>query len=85
LYRPAPGRTGKRGAPRKDGERFHCQQESTHGTPDEQWEGTDEHGHPLVVSCWHHLHFQQARDVEVTVIKVVRPRASERKRDTKVS
>ena len=85
LYRPAPVRTGKRGAPRKDGERFHCQQESTQGTPDEQWQGTDERGHPLVVSCWHHLHFQQARDVEVTVIKVVRPRATQRKRDPKVS
>lgn len=85
LYRPAPAHTGKRGAPRKDGTRFHCKQESTHGTPDEQWEGTDEQGHPLLVSCWHRLHFQQARDIEVTVIKVVRPRASERKRDPKVS
>lgn len=85
LYRPAPARTGKRGAPRKDGARFACGQERTHGMADEQWEGTDEHGHPLIVSCWHHLHFQQARALEVTVIKVVRPRASERKRDPKVS
>jgi hypothetical protein len=34
LYRAAPAPTGKRGAPRKDGERFQCADPSTYGEAD---------------------------------------------------
>src|SRR5438874_11085999 len=45
FYRPAPQRfPGQLGASRKDGERFQCQDESSHGQPDESWEGLDAKG-----------------------------------------
>jgi DDE superfamily endonuclease len=72
FYRAAPAPTGKRGAPRKDGDRFACHDESTHGEPDEHWEGTDASGHPLLVERWNHLHLKQAREVELSVLRVTR-------------
>src|SRR5438067_5818612 len=36
FYRPAPARVaGQKGASRKDGERFQCKEESSHGEPDD--------------------------------------------------
>lgn len=85
LYREAPPRTGKRGAPRKDGAAFKCCDPTTQGTPDACWEGEDEHGHKLEVACWHHLHFKKARQVRVSVIRVMRHGAPDTKRDPRVS
>ena len=89
LYRPAPPKTGKRGAPKKDGTRFACGQPQTHGAPDQQWSGRegeiDKDGQPLEVACWRNLHFKQARTVTVSVIRVTRPLAAGNKRDPKVS
>ena len=85
LYRPAPPRTGKKGAPRKDGSRFACGQPQTHGTPDQQWSGHEENGKPLEVSCWQNLHFQAERDQTVTVLRVTRPYAAQTPRDSPVS
>lgn len=72
FYRAAPAATGKRGAPRKDGDRFACHDESTHGEPDERWEGSDASGHPLLVERWNHLHLKQAREVELSVVRLTR-------------
>ena len=85
LFRPAPPKTGKRGAPKKDGERFACHDQQTHGTPDASWQGHNDLGHPLEVSAWRHLHFQSARDIVVSVIRIVRPSAANTKRDPRVS
>lgn len=85
LYRPAPPRTGKRGAPCKDGPRFVCKETSTHGLPDDTWQGCDEQGHQVQVDCWHHLHFRQAREIEVSVLRVTRQAARETARDPRVS
>ena len=85
LYRPAPPRTGKRGAPRKDGARFACGQPQTQGTPDQEWRGVDQDKRPLEVGCWHHLHFKEARAVTVSVLRVTRPSAAGSKRDPRVS
>jgi hypothetical protein len=85
LYRPAPPRTGKRGAPCKDGPRFKCDAPHTHGPPDGVWEGQDEKGHRLLVEAWERLHFKQARDIEVTVIRVTRFGAADSARDPRVS
>ncbi len=75
LYRPAPPRTGRRGAPRKDGARFACADPTTQGAAYDQWDGMDEHGHAVQVTGWHQLHFRQARHLPVTLVRVVRPTA----------
>jgi len=86
FYRPAPPRQpGQRGRSRKDGARFQCCDESTHGEPDASWEGTDQGGRRVEVHCWTQLHLRSARWVEVSVIQVIRHGASERPRDPKIS
>jgi len=85
LYRPAPPKTGRRGAPKKDGPRFACKDPATHGTPDDYWQGTNRDGQEIQVSLWQHLHFKQARDREVSVIRIVRPKAADTERDPRTS
>jgi hypothetical protein len=82
LYRAAPqAPAGTRGAPRKHGTLFQGSKPETWGEPDEQWQGSDDTGKPIQVSAWHQLHFRQAPEVEVTVYRVVRERATGSKRD----
>ncbi len=82
LYRRAPAAPlGKRGAPRKDGDLFQGSKPETWGEPDQQWQGTDEQGKPIQVFAWHHLHFRQAREIEVSVYRVLRERAKGTRRD----
>jgi Transposase DDE domain len=86
LYRPAPSRPPKqRGAPRKHGPLFQGSRPETYGPADAQWEGVDEHGKRLVVSCWKHLHFREAPQTEVSVIRVLREAAHDTKRDPRES
>ena len=81
LYRPAPPRSGKPGAPRKDGPRFKGSDPSTHGLPDDEWTGTDAHAQEVTVTCWGQLHSRKARQVPITVVRIIRPRAQGSKRD----
>lgn len=81
LYRAAPPKTGKKGAPKKDGAAFKCSDPTTHATPDGSWEGEDEDGHKIEVACWHGLHFKKAREVTISVIRVIRHAAANTKRD----
>jgi hypothetical protein len=85
LYRPAPPRTGKPGAPRKDGTPFVLKDPTTHGAPDCSWEGLDEKGRPIRVEGWTALHFKASREAVGTVYRVTRPRALDTQRDPKVS
>lgn len=85
FYRPAPPRTGQRGAPRKDGTPFRCRDARTHGKPTATWVGHDEHGQRIEVAAWVNLHYKQCRDVPVTVIRVIRHGATGKKRDPRVS
>ena len=86
FYRPAPPRQpGQRGASRKDGTRFQCCDPSTHGEPDASWEGTDAKGRRVEVRCWTQLHLRKAREIEVSVIQVIRHGAEGSRRDPKVS
>ena len=85
VYRPAPPPTGKRGAPKKDGERFACHEEATHGSPDASWHGANAQGRQVQVSAWHNLHFKSAREIVVSVIRIVRPDATNTERDPPTS
>jgi hypothetical protein len=53
--------------------------------PDEHWQGEETAGHPVEVDCWNPLHFQDARHISVSVLRVVRPAAKGTKRDPRVS
>src|SRR4051794_1127479 len=81
LYRPAPPRTGKRGAPKKDGARFQGSDPATHGTPDARWQGTDARGQAVTVACWANLHLKACRDVPITAVRITRAGAAGTKRD----
>jgi hypothetical protein len=86
FSRRAPERLpGQLGASRKDGERFQCKDESSHGDPDETWEGLDAKGARIEVRCWNHLHLRTAREIEVSVIQIIRHGASGKARDPKIS
>ena len=86
LYRAAPARQPKqRGAPAKHGPLFQGTRPETYGQADAEWEGIDEQGKRIVVSCWHRLHFRQAPEAEVTVIRVLREAARNTKRDPRES
>lgn len=86
LYRQAPGRVaGKRGAPRKDGDLFQGSKPETWGEPDVARHGTDHRGKPIQVQAWQHLHFRQAREVHLSVYRVVREGAKGTKRDPRES
>src|SRR5438270_1552974 len=85
FYRAAPQRTGKPGAPRKDGDKLQPDDETTHGTPSGHWEGKDAKGRAVEVSWWQQLHVKAARWLELTVIRVVRPHATNKERDPRVS
>ncbi len=86
LYRPAPPRKPKqRGAPCKHGPLFQGTRPETQGPADAEWEGTDEQGKRVVVSCWKHLHFREAPEAEVCVIRIQRDAARQTKRDPRIS
>jgi hypothetical protein len=80
-YRAAPPRTGKRGAPKKDGPRFKGSDPTTHGIPDGEWAGADAAGQALSVTCWANLHLKACREVPITVIRVSRAAAAGTRRD----
>jgi DDE superfamily endonuclease len=85
FYRPAPPKSGKRGAPRKHGARLQCSDVSTHGTADEQWKGMDAHGKLIEVSSWKQLHLRKLPDQTITLFRIIRHGASEQKRDPRES
>lgn len=86
FYRPAPARLpGQIGASRKDGTRFQCKDEGSHGEADASWEGVDAKGAKIEVRCWTHLHLRTARWVDLSVIQIIRHGASGKARDPRIS
>jgi hypothetical protein len=85
FYRPAPDPTGHKGAPRKDGDKLQPKDETTHTHPDGTWSGTDEKGRPVEITWWKHMHVKVARWLDLTIIRVVRPHATDKERDPRVS
>jgi DDE superfamily endonuclease len=84
LYRPAPPKTNRRGAPKKDGDPFVLGDASTHGTPEARWEGMDEQGKRVLVECWHNLHFQKCRQASLSLMRITREGARDNQRDPRV-
>lgn len=76
---------GKRGDPRKDGDLFQGSQPQTWGEPNASWEGSDHRDKLIYVQAWQHLHFRQARDVELTVYRVLRMGTKGTRRDPRES
>jgi len=85
LYRAAPPPTGKKGAPRKDGDKLRPDDPTTHANPDGQWEDEDAKGRLIQLRWWNHLHVKDARYLDLTVIRVERPQAANSERDPRVS
>ncbi len=86
FYRPAPRhRKHQRGAPKKDGPPFKCKDARTHRKPTATWQGLDDQGRRLEVTAWSGVHYKQCRAVTLTVIRVIRQGASNKKRDPRVS
>lgn len=85
LYRPAPPRTGQRGAPRKDGARFQGSDPATHGEPDAWWQGADARGQAGTVASWGGLHRKARRDVPITAVRIVRAGAAGTRRDPRAT
>jgi hypothetical protein len=85
FYRPAPPPTGKRGAPRKWGDKLQPSDKATHADPTGEWSGQDQAGRPVEVSVWQQMHLKNAAWLDVTVVRVVRPTASRTKRDPRTS
>ena len=84
LYR-VPVRQHKRGAPPKDGPLFQGKRPETHGAADEVWSEDPPEGRRVHISRWNHLHFQQDRELDLSVIRVEREAAKGTKRDPRVS
>ena len=87
LYRVKPPRPDKPGPgrPPEDGAVFGCQEAATQGEASASWQGVDAKGHPLEVARWDGLHFQEARSIVVSVIRVTRHGVRDSKRDPKLS
>ena len=85
VYRRPPVPTGKKGRPALDGPLLQPKRPETLGQANETWSGTSSHDKPLQVRRWNHVHFRQAREVEVCVVQVQRETATDSKRDPRES
>jgi hypothetical protein len=85
FYKPAPPHTQKKGQPRKDGAKLKLDNLSTQNNPDRTYDVTDEKGHPVNIRCWKQMHVKNARWLDLTIIQVIRPHASNKERDPKIS
>ncbi|HVB24528.1 MAG TPA: transposase [Ktedonobacteraceae bacterium] len=85
FYRPAPPPTGKRGAPRKRGDKLQPHDPTTHTAPSGQWQGQDHAGKLVQVVWWQQMTLKDADWLPLTVIRVDRPQAAKTKRDPRSS
>ncbi len=84
LYRK-PRRIHPRGAPPKDGALLQGTRPETQSDPAAVWEETDQAGRGTRVSRWDEVHFQQDRELLLSVMRVERTSARDTKRDPRVS
>lgn len=84
LYRK-PVRLHPKGPFPKDGALLQGTRPETQAEPQAQWTGSDAAGRLSTISRWDDLHFQQDRDLTLSVIRVERTSARDTKRDPRVS
>ena len=85
FYKPAPPHTGKGGRPRLDGTKLKLSDPSTQKSPDHTWDGMDGKGHSVRICWWEHMHVKDARWLDLTIIQVSRPHATNSERDPRIS
>jgi hypothetical protein len=85
FYRPTPPPTGKRGAPRKRGDKLQPNDPATHATPTGTFEGQDHAGKPVRIIWWQDLTLKDADWLPLTVIRVERSQATNTQRDPRTS
>jgi hypothetical protein len=85
FYKPASAHTGKSGQPRKDGAKLKLSDPSTQSHPDHIWEGTDAKEHAVRICWWEHMHVKEARWLDLIIIQVSRPHATNSERDPRIS
>jgi hypothetical protein len=84
LYRK-PVRRHPQGPFPKDGPLLQGTRKETQTEPQAVWEGTDAAGRLTTISRWDEVHFQQDRDLSLSVIRIERTSARDTKRDPRVS
>jgi hypothetical protein len=85
FYRPAPPPTGKRGAPRKRGDKLQPNDPASHFAPSGEGEVKDPAGRLVRVRFWKQMRLKDANWLELCVIQVERPQAADTKRDPRIS
>lgn len=85
FYRPAPPPTGKRGAPRKRGDKLQPNDRASQFDPSGDQEVLDHAGKPVRVRFWRQMRVKEADWLTVCVIQVERPQAADTKRDPRIS
>ena len=75
----------KPGHPEWHGAKFDCKDADTQTTPSATYTGQDAEGQEFEVCAFRDLHFQKARSVSVTVLRVTRHGAKGTERDPRVS
>src|SRR5579885_156606 len=85
FYRPAPPPTGKRGAPRKRGDKLQPNDLASQFDPSGEGEGLDPAGKPVRVRFWRQMSVKDADWLRLSVIRVERPQAADTKRDPRIS
>lgn len=89
LFRLRPNRKLRReppayqgfGRPPKHGATFRLSDPDTWQSPDEEWEVDDEKLGRVIVRQWNNLHFQDAPERPVTVLRIERVKARKTRRD----
>lgn len=85
FYRPAPPPTGKRGAPRKRGNKLQPNEPTSQGDPTGEGEAKDPAGALVRVRFWKQMQLREVDWLPLCVIQVERPHAADTKRDPRIS
>jgi hypothetical protein len=72
LWMSPPLPSGKKGRPRKHGEKFKLSDPTTHPLPDGSLLLDDPAFGTIEIDCWHGLHFRETPDIPMMVVRIRR-------------